>query len=109
MTNLTPGEARPMNPDGRPRGIGLLGAILGVLAGGALAFGGLVLLFELGESGTNTQPWQALVGWVLPVVLLAVVMLRARSAPNPMRVRRQLGAALIVGLALGIGALVMSS
>jgi len=59
-------EQRP-----RPRHavVGIVSA--GFVAGTWLSFGLLVLLFELAESGTNTRPWQAIVGWLLSVALLS--------------------------------------
>lgn len=70
-----------------------------------MAFGLAVLLFELGESGTNTRLWQAVVGWVLPVVLFVGAALRAGSLERSGRRLRQLAVATVGGVLLGFAIL----
>ena len=88
--------------------IGFGAAALGVVAGMLLPFGLVVLLFEVAESGQNTRLWQALLGWVLPVVLLAGVLL-ARSRGTTRWPLWHLVVATVAGLAVGIAGLVVTA
>jgi len=79
--------------------------LVGFLAGLLLSFGLAVLLFEIGESGHNTRPWQMVVGCYLPAaLLLGGSVMACRTS----RVGSQLlafGVAAFSGLLLGCAAI----
>ncbi len=83
----------------RQAAIGIV--ITGNIAGLLLSFGLAVLLFEIGESGINTRPWQAIVGLAVPVLLLLGAAFRIYSRGRSPRLLRRLGIATAGGLLLG--------
>lgn len=75
-----------------------------VVAGLLLSYGVIVLLFDYAHSGSNTRPWQLIVGLAVPAALVAAtcIALRARNelAGNVLRVVLTTSIACVLGAVL---------
>lgn len=69
------------------RGV-VIAAVVGSFGGTLLAFGGLIALFDWAHQGPNTRPWQAVVGWVVPIIALLTAVLSLRGTAERVRQRR---------------------
>lgn len=77
--------------------------VIGFVTGILLAFGGILILFDWAHQGPNTRPWQAVVGWLVPALVIAGMLVWLRGDAD----RRRKRTVFLLSAGIGIVAVVL--